>query len=311
MNCPLVRCLPASLLLIALPLTRAADLPLSELTVVSSTVHNGYEREKLPDGTVKPVRYAFGEGTCDAGSVADASLDKLKFRQVIAALSAPLAQQGFHPSRNANEVEQLIVVHWGRTTGWDGGAGYGNVYGNLNRLHSAMVATFPTLNPGDKPDPNATRTRGLGGTPGAASEMDQLMLMLQMQDDARARQNGRNSRLLGYHDTLRRIPTYWGNMVRSEREDLIGELEDDRYYVILAAYDFQVAKKEQKPKVLWVTRFSLVAHGNDFDDSIDRMVAAAAAHFGRSTHGLHREGMREARAIPGKLEVIDHEEPTR
>ncbi|HLP26578.1 MAG TPA: hypothetical protein VK477_12935, partial [Acidobacteriota bacterium] len=149
------------------------------------------------------------------------------------------------------------------------------------------------------------------GMPGAANTLDLMMLMLQLQDDDRARTNGRNSRLLGYHEALKHIPTHWGNMVTDDREQLIGELEDERYYVILAAYDFQVATKERKPKILWVTRFSLQARGVEFDGSIDRMVRAAAAYFGRPINGLHREGQREARAVPGKLEVIDYQEPTK
>ncbi|MBI2513304.1 MAG: hypothetical protein HYV96_15105 [Opitutae bacterium] len=309
MNCPLVRCLPASRLLIALPLTRAADLPLAELTVVSSTVHNGYEREKLPDGSFKPIRYSFGEGTCDVGKVADTSLERLNFRRLIRVLSAPLAEQGFHPSRNANEVDQLIVVHWGRTAGWDGGAGYGNAYGILNRAHAAMTAAFPTNPTG--PAPNAPPTTANGGTPGAAADFEMMMISLRMADDARALLNAENAQMLGYYDTLKRLPAHWGNLGNPDRNDLIDEIEDDRYYVILAAYDFQVAKKEQKPKVLWVTRFSLQARGANFDESVDRMVRAAAGYFGRPTNGLHREGMREARAIPGKLEVIDYQEPTK
>ncbi|HLP26580.1 MAG TPA: hypothetical protein VK477_12945, partial [Acidobacteriota bacterium] len=180
------------MLLFGLPLTRAGDLSEAELTVVSSTVHNGYEREKLPDGSFKPVRYSFGEGTRDAGAVADASLDRLNFRQLVRVLSGPLAKQGFHPSRNPKEVDQLIVVHWGRTAGWDR-SGYGDPYGRLNQFFAAASAAFPT-NP-QKPDantPTMAPTRGLGGTHGAAAEMDQMMLMLQMQDDARARANGRN-----------------------------------------------------------------------------------------------------------------------
>ncbi|HLP26579.1 MAG TPA: hypothetical protein VK477_12940 [Acidobacteriota bacterium] len=320
MNRSLLRCsLAVSLLLFGFPLTRAAELSESELTVVSSTVHNGYEREKLPDGSFKPIRYSFGEGTRDAGSAADASLERLNFRQLVKVLSGPLAKQGFHPSRNPKEVDQLIVVHWGRTVGWDSSS-YGDAYGRLNQTFAAANATFPKLSPRTdktKPPqpengmPAGAATRGNGGTPGAAAEMDQMMLMLQMQDDARAQANGRNSRLLGYHEELKNIPTYWGNMVADGRDQLIGELEDDRYYVILAAYDFRAATKERKPKILWVTRFSLQARGADFDRSIDRMVQAAASYFGRPTNGLHREGQREARAVPGKLEVIDYQEPTK
>jgi hypothetical protein len=286
------------------------DAPIGELTVVSSTVHNGYQREKLPDGSLKPITYAFGEGTFDAGNIADESLSRLKFGQLVTLLSGPLAKQGFHPGRNAKEIDQLIVVHWGRTVGWDS-SGFGNAYGTLNRAHDAMKAAFPTLTPDMKPDPHAPPTRGLMGTPGAASEMEAMLLRLQVQDDARAHANTRNALLLGYHDTLQHIPTFWGNLVSSDREQLVGELEDDRYYVILAAFDFQSAIKSRDRKILWITRFSLVAHGNDFDRSIDRMVQAAASYFGRASNGLHRERMPNGRAIPGKLEVIDYQEPTK
>ncbi|MBI2513302.1 MAG: hypothetical protein HYV96_15095 [Opitutae bacterium] len=298
------------LFLVAQPSARAEDIPIGELTAVSSTVHNGFEREKLPDGSLKPVRYIFGEGERDPGSIADSSLERLTFRQLAPVLSASLAKRGFLPSRDVKEIDQLIVVHWGRTTGWDS-AGYGNTYGTLNQTSAALNATFPTLTPDMKPDANASPTRGLAGTPGAANQLDQMMLMLQIQDDARARANGRNASLLGYRETLRRTPTYWGNMVSSDREELIGELEDDRYYVILAAYDFRSAIKSRDRKILWITRFSLPAHGNDFDRATDRMAQAAAAYFGRASNGLRRERMPEGRATPGKLEVLDYQELTK
>jgi hypothetical protein len=298
------------LFLVALSSARADDAPVGELTVVSSTVHNGYQREKLPDGSLKPVRYAFGEGTFDPGSVADASLDRVKFGQLATLLSAPLAKLGFHPSPDAKEIDQLLVIHWGRTIGWDT-KGFGDAYGNLNQAHTAMKDAFPTITPDMKTDFGAPRTLGLGGAPGAASEMENLMFMLQKQQEVRARSNLRNALLLGYYGTLEKTPSFWGNMVSAGRELLIGELEDDRYYVIVAAYDFQAATKQRDRKILWITRFSLDAHGNDFDRSVNRMVKAAASYFGRSSDGLQRARMPNGRAIPGKLEVINYEEPTK
>ena len=45
--------------------------------------------------------------------------------------------------------------------------------------------------------------------------------------------------------------------LRKGREDLVSEIEVDRYFVVLLAYDFQVLWKEKKHKLLWETRFSI------------------------------------------------------
>lgn len=142
-NRRLKMCCEAVALLVLLPFTRAADLSEAELTTVFSTVHNGYQREKLPDGSLKQVRYAFGEGTYDPGSIADPSLEHLKFGQLAVLLSAPLAKLGYQPGPDQNTIDQLIVVHWGRTIGWDSD-GYGDAYGTLNITYSTMKAAFPT-----------------------------------------------------------------------------------------------------------------------------------------------------------------------
>lgn len=306
------RSLAAALLLSAGLLSALGSdyIPIGELTVISSTVHNGYQREKLPDGSLKPVSYAFGEGTFEPGSIADGTLNRVKFPQLATLLSAPLAKLGFHPSPDANKIDQLIVVHWGRTIGWDT-KGYGDAYSTLNQAHATMKAAFPTLTPDMKPDPGAPSTRGLLGTPGAAGEFDNMVLTLELQEEARARSNAQNALLLGYYGTLEHIPTFWGNLVSHRREQLLGELEDDRYYVIVAAYDFQSAVKSRQRKILWITRFSLDTRGNDFDQAIDRMVQAASSYFGRSSDGLQRQRLPNGRATPGKLEVLDYQEPTK
>ena len=302
--------LATGLLLLLNPSAASArDFSVSELTTVFSTVHNGYQREKLPDGSFKTVRYAFGEGTCDPGSVADLSLNRLKFPQLAVLLSAPLAKLGYQPTNNAKDIDQLIVVHWGRSIGWDGSRGNGGGYANLSESYSAMKRTFP--NSGSLPGnfgagQSSPRTRGVGGELGAGSEMDYMMTMIHFQEEARARSNYRNARLLGYYDALKHTPLYYGNLVSPRRERLIGDLEDDRYYVIVAAYDFQATRKSRHPKVLWITRFSLQSYGNEFDQSIDRMVPAASAYFGRSSDGLHYERPAEAVVVPGELKLLEY-----
>jgi hypothetical protein len=302
----------ALLLLIGLPLARATELSIRELTTVSSTVHNGYQREKLPDGSFKPITYVFGEGECVPGSVADRSLDRVKFGPLARSLSAPLAKLGYQPARDSHKIDQLLAVSWGRTIGWDS-SGYGDAYGTLNTTFDTMKSAFPDslrMPPGNfGPGQSSPPTRGLGGTPGAANDMDNMMWRLSVQDDARNRTNLRNAQLLGYYETLRHTPTFFGNLVSTRREELLDDLEDDRYYVILVAYDFPTTLQNRKPKVLWITRFSLRARGNDFDQNINRMIGTAASYFGRSSDGLRREQIPEGYVKTGELKVLDKEEP--
>jgi len=49
------------------------------------------------------------------------------------------------------------------------------------------------------------------------------------------------------------------------REDLVDDIEHNRYFVVLMAYDFQVLWKQRKHKLLWETRFSIREQGNDFE----------------------------------------------
>lgn len=301
------------LLFPVLLLADPTEISIGELTTISSTVHNGFQREKLPDGSLKPIKYAFGEGTSDPGRIADKSFARLNFGQLAGLISAPLAKLGYQPCTEVNQIDQLIVVHWGRTVGWDS-SGYGDGYGTLNNTYSAISRTFPnagSLRGNFGPGQSSPPTRGLGGEPGAASEMDHMTFMLSVQEDARNRANARNALLLGYYDTLRQTPTFFGDLVSPRRERLIQDLEDDRYYVIVIAYDFQSTRKSRQPKVLWITRFSLQARGNDFDRSIYRMVHAASAYFGRSSDGLRYERLPEGKAVPGELKFLEYMERTK
>lgn len=291
----------------------AADVPVGELTTISSMVHKDYERENLPDGSLKPIKYAFGEGTFDPGGTADSSVERLKFNQLAGLLAASLAKLGYVPGHNADEIDQLIVVHWGRTIGFDR-SGYGDGYGTLNNTYSAIARTFPntgSLRGNYGPGQSSPPTRGLGGQPGAADEMDAMLYKLHVQEEQRARSNARNALLLGYYDTLRHTPTYFGDLVSPRRERLIQDLEDDRYYVVVIAYDFQATRKSRQPKLLWITRFSLQARGNDFDRCIYRMIHAASPYFGRATDGLRYERMPEGQAVPGELKFLEYLERTK
>jgi hypothetical protein len=80
------------------------------------------------------------------------------------------------------------------------------------------------------------------------------------------------------------------------RLDLLDELEDPRYFVVLMAYDFQLMR-QSRHKLLWETRYSVRRRGVDFDQVLPSMTEHASRYFGQDSRGLvHRD-------FPGHVEV--------
>ncbi len=87
-----------------------------------------------------------------------------------------------------------------------------------------------------------------------------------------------------------------------DRDDLYAEIRENRYFVVLMAYDFQVLWKQRRHKLLWETRFSISAHRNQFDKALPVMAQYASRYFGQASDGLLR-----MRVPEGNVEV---HEPT-
>lgn len=87
-----------------------------EITAVSSKVHNGYVRARLPDGSFRPETYALAVGGF-VGVRTDETIDDLSFDSISHTLASSLAEQKYVPTRDLEKVQLLIVVYWGTTYG--------------------------------------------------------------------------------------------------------------------------------------------------------------------------------------------------
>jgi hypothetical protein len=117
------------------------------------------------------------------------------------------------------------------------------------------------------------------------SEMLQLMVENRMRDQI----NLPNARLLGFVDEINgasHIPRHTAAATRYD--ELIADVEDPRYYIIVSAYDFPELRKNNKKKLLWVTRVSVNTRGNRFDDSAAAMLKSASKYFGQDSGRLIR-----------------------
>jgi len=262
-----------------LPATAAED---EILTVVFSMAHNGYVRTKLPDGTFKPETYAFGEGGYASGLMRDDSIDHFPFTKLAGILAPYLARQNYVPTQSPEGTDLLVMVHWGTTIP------YGGYQTALDDLQAA------------------SRPSAEGGPMGDTTS---AFMMLNLHNWLRDKANAHNAALLGYLPEINRIGSaqpFLGLAPRTTYySDLVSDLEEDRYYVILAAYDFRLAWKQKQLKLLWVTRVSIRAHGNRFDQQLETMVASASRYFGEDSRFLIRRRVPEGKVKIGEPKVIE------
>jgi hypothetical protein len=110
-----------------------------------------------------------------------------------------------------------------------------------------------------------------------------------------ARTDAASANILGYT-----------NEIFSTRADdpkldtLRDEIEQDRYYVVLLAYDYQLGRRMGPHKLLWETRFSIPEPGNDFEKAFPQMASIAGKYFGQSSNGLVHHNLGEGNVEIGE-----------
>jgi hypothetical protein len=294
---------------LALPLALAA-LPrvglAGELTAIYAQASPGFVRARLPDGTLAPVTYTLGEGGTLPGAPYDASIDRLNFFDLAKAVSGPLEDQNYRPvpDRDPNKTKILVMVYWGTTRG-AAEATSTAAYQNLQAAGQAAATVPPP------PPPPSASARGspppVDGNVAARAayqgDITSAMAAVGLEDRQRADADLKIASLLGYDSELDSLAGGIGPR-ELKRADLIHELEEDRYFVVLMAYDFDALWKHQKHRLLWVTRLSVRARGTNFTVALPAMVRQAGKYFGADTHGLVRDPLPLGRVEVGPVKSL-------
>jgi len=281
---------------LAVPAPRAVGSEgISEITSISSEAATGYVRERLPDGTLRAETYAFGEGGHVAGRSAGDAIDKLKFQDLAKILAVPLEGRKYVQADEPANAKLLIMVYWGTTRGTEGATGSAE-YQNL------QAAQGPPTPP---PMQQGAGSMGVEARLGADqaqldaitgqvadANFDSALAAVSVEEKQRRKIDERNAALLGYDTDLEDSVGLENTVLGGHRDELIKEIEEDRYFVVLMAYDFQKLWKEKQRKLLWVTRISIRQRGNDFEKMLPAMAQFASGYFGQNSHGLMRKEIR-------------------
>jgi len=254
------------------------------VTAVSSKVSADYVRARLPNGSFRPETYAFGKGGYWSGEIKDHTIDGLTFLDVAHVIAVPLASQNFLPAKDPAKTNLLIMVYWGTTQvpePYSDSMAY-DQFQRVDATGAPQVGKGGGIGSGNS-------HRG-GGNEAAWSAAAIMLMMVNRQRDLI---DFNNAKMIGY-DAAGMIGTSEGNYYRGtalgiDRQDVVDEIEENRYFVVLMAYDFELLRREKKHKLVWETRFSINERRNAFDKALPVMAQNAAVYFGRPTNGLMRK----------------------
>lgn len=261
-------------------------------TAVYSRVGNGYKRERLKDGSFKPEYYALANGGRIAGTTSDVTVDRIAYPEVAGISMRLLAQQNYRYAQSKEQAKLLLVLQWGSTIGFNVEnyskkvSDSGRALTDLNWFYQqrGMDRSQSDSRLGGS-DPFARNDASEEGD--LRSKFESAMLQLLVDNKMRDRINEHNARVLGYLDDLadaNDIRRWAGGGDRYT--DLITDVEESRYYIVISAYDFRELTERNKKKLLWQTRVSVRSPGNRFDDSFVAMLRGASKYFGQDSGRL-------------------------
>jgi hypothetical protein len=313
---------PIILLLLALTMAQASNE--SIITAVYSKVSNGYQRPKAADGFPKREYYALANGVFSPGVSADPSIDRVKFPQIAGLTAQLLALRNYHLAQDAKQAQFLLVITWGKTIPFndsisrDRAREFFTAMNDLTALRSGQTPYNNAPGHGQTPSgrlntiPGPTE-RGKDGTVDvqkmlavqAEGDAGLALTQMSMSDDMRRQADQNNAQMLGYVEEINRLnnPTQFGGAGTAFHE-LIDDIENERYFFVISAYDFPTAVKTGQRKLLWVTRVSIQAQGNRFNETAPYMLAKASKYFGEDSGRLIRQFDREGKVTLGELQVV-------
>jgi hypothetical protein len=121
----------------------------------------------------------------------------------------------------------------------------------------------------------------------AMDELASAASLLGAENPRREKNDMINIRMLGCDSWLEKTRgDMRGTAFEQNRTDLYDEIEDNRYFVVLMADDFQLLSKQKKNKLLWDTRFSIRQRHHLFDEELPSLALYASRHFGQDSGGL-------------------------
>ncbi len=251
---------------------------------VTASADPAYMQHKFSGSEPVAESYVFVQGQYYEGVRRDQSIEQMNFRRIAEYLAPGLARASFFPTKDLKAADLLLVVHWGTTK---------------PRVSAEVRTGFPTAGGSPAPMKDSAQmlssildgeTDLLGAAasiPNSVNEREtRFDEAVQMTDNTdRNLTAWSNAQLLGYTKDLRRFSQTIAPS--TEEYTLRANLEEERYFVIVKAYDLrEFAASGHRRRPVWTLFANVRSPGNNFSTALGLMGASASGYFGRETNGV-------------------------
>ena len=249
--CRLLRLLAGAFAILALSVDSGFGQIKKARVLVDSYADKGYLDAKETDDGLRPETYHFVEGKFVGGYIRDKSLREVPFMEIAENLAVELRKRNYYPARTKEEGDLLIVVNRGVT-----------------QIQADFEELFPTDDEEESLD-SGEDEESTDETPG--TYLDETGFTYREQD---------NAKLIGFDRALMRR-----DLGIQESIELQEMLKEERYFLILSAFDLNLLRETGEKRMVWSTRFSMDAVKVGFDDAHFALSRAASGYFGTNLDG--------------------------
>ena len=290
------------ILQVALPLALTV-LPVQadKHVAIKANADADYEATRTnASGEKRVEQYVFLEGRFFPGAIKDRSLEQTEMIEVARALAPHLAKQNFLPSKDRDEADIVIAVHWGMTTSLSYNKEYVMEMMEQARDHQLADKEFYDAQYGSEEASDFAQELLRQSAADAAAAPNYEWARMASTRSERDIAERPMATILGFsdvlnHDTKRAFSSEEANTIRQF-------LNEERYFVVVMAYDLKQTQKGRPLQRLWVARLSVPSSGINFPLALERLGEAGSDYFGTDQPGLTIE-RRKSTERKGEVEI--------
>lgn len=242
--------------------------------------------------------YHIIKGKYHGGSTRDRGLEETHFEDLFESLTEILEKRKMYPEVDQNLGDLLIMVSWGKTSldpDWgelQGIAGASDMMSAESQDQQSSGGNMVASGGGQNAQMIPAQTSAPSSGAGAGQTLG----------SRNTSQKSKNMALLGLQGMLRGR----GLLGHSPDEELWGALEEERYFVILNAFDYQHLLKNKELKQVWRVRYNTRATGIGFKTAYESMNHAISGVIGLQLDKLSTvRGDTKGSISMGELEVLE------
>jgi hypothetical protein len=267
------------------------------VAVFSTAIPEYVSKRGMKDGKPIPQSYLFMQGKFLPGFTKDPGLERTSFQQIAAKLAGDLAQQQYYPAKTLKSADLLLVVHWGATSP----RRHDNTYVDTAATQMAASRYFIPKQ-GDEGVPENS-----AGDPATemlddrqrdyAEAMDAQLFAMESNAIKDQASLLNTAATLGLSRELNRENKRYYS---EKRATLNSMLEEERYFIVVVAYDAKELFSSKKLRRLWIARLSIRSPGVNFPTGLERMSRVGGNYFGTE---LDEIKLQQAPLREGKVEI--------